>query len=216
MQAALEHVRAEFGGLNALVNCAGIGLAARTVSSRGPHPLEDFEAVIRVNLVGSFNCIRLAAALMAGNTPNEAGERGVIINSASVAAFRRANRPSGLRCLQGRHRRHDPAHRARPGPQRHPRLHDCAGHIRYAAAGQLAGGGARFAGRASALPAAPGQHRPNTLSWRSRSSRTPCSTARRSAWTAPCAWAALDGSAKNSRTVFLKVVRFLDTDSVTR
>ncbi|MYD09503.1 MAG: 3-hydroxyacyl-CoA dehydrogenase [Chloroflexi bacterium] len=87
VQAALDTTRAEFGGLNALVNCAGIGLAMRTVSSRGPHPLELFETVIRVNLIGSFNCIRLAAALMAGNAPNDAGERGVIINSASVAAF---------------------------------------------------------------------------------------------------------------------------------
>ena len=87
VQAALKLTQAEFGGLNVLVNCAGIGLATRTISSRGPHPLEHFETVIRVNLIGSFNCIRLAAALMAGAAPNEAGERGVIINSASVAAF---------------------------------------------------------------------------------------------------------------------------------
>lgn len=87
VQAALELTQAEFGGLNALINCAGIGIATRTISSRGPHPLAHFEMVIRVNLIGSFNCIRLAAALMAGNEPNEAGERGVIINSASVAAY---------------------------------------------------------------------------------------------------------------------------------
>jgi len=87
VQAALVHTRAEFGGLNALVNCAGIGLAMRTISSRGPHSLDLFETVIRINLIGSFNCIRLAAALMADNAPNDAGERGVIINSASVAAF---------------------------------------------------------------------------------------------------------------------------------
>ena len=87
VQAALDLTTAEFGGLNVLVNCAGIGIATRTISSRGPHPLEQFETVIRVNLIGSFNCIRLAAALMAGNEANEAGERGVIINSASVAAF---------------------------------------------------------------------------------------------------------------------------------
>ncbi len=85
--AALELGAAEFGGLNVLVNCAGIGLAIRTTSSRGPHPLEAFETVIRVNLIGSFNCIRLAATLMAGNAPKAGGERGVIINSASVAAF---------------------------------------------------------------------------------------------------------------------------------
>ena len=87
VQAALEQTCAAFGGLNALVNCAGVGLAMRTISSRGPHPLELFETAIRVNLIGSFNCIRLAATLMAGNAPDETGERGVIINSASVAAF---------------------------------------------------------------------------------------------------------------------------------
>ena len=87
VQAALDLTQAEFGGINVLVNCAGIGIATRTISSRGPHPLEHFETVIRVNLIGSFNCIRLAAALMASNEPNEAGERGVIVNSASVAAF---------------------------------------------------------------------------------------------------------------------------------
>ena len=87
VQAAMEFTTAEFGGLNVLVNCAGIGVAIRTTSSRGPHPLEQFETVIRVNLIGTFNCIRLAATVMAGNQANASGERGVIINSASVAAY---------------------------------------------------------------------------------------------------------------------------------
>ncbi len=87
VQAALEMVLSELGGLNVLVNCAGIGIAQRTTGSRGPHPLEQFETVIRVNLIGSFNCIRLAATLMMENEPGESGERGLIINSASVAAF---------------------------------------------------------------------------------------------------------------------------------
>ena len=86
-QAALEFTVAEYGGLNALVNCAGIGVAVRTTSSRGPHPLDLFETVLRVNLIGSFNCIRLAATAMAGNAPGTNGERGLIINTASVAAF---------------------------------------------------------------------------------------------------------------------------------
>lgn len=87
VQAALDVTSAQFGGLNVLINCAGIGVAMRTTSSRGPHPLDVFDTVIRINLIGTFNCIRLAATMMAGNEPKESGERGVIINSASVAAF---------------------------------------------------------------------------------------------------------------------------------
>jgi len=84
---ALDCTISEFGRLNALINCAGIGIAIRTLSSRGPHPLDLFETVLRVNLIGSFNVIRLASALMADNKPLASGERGVIINTASVAAF---------------------------------------------------------------------------------------------------------------------------------
>lgn len=85
--AALEGARERFGGLNVLVNCAGIGTAMKTVGKSGPARLEDFTRVINVNLIGTFNCIRLAAALMAKNSPGADGERGVVINSASVAAF---------------------------------------------------------------------------------------------------------------------------------
>jgi 3-hydroxyacyl-CoA dehydrogenase / 3-hydroxy-2-methylbutyryl-CoA dehydrogenase len=84
---ALDQARERFGAIHVLVNCAGIGLAQRTVGRQGPAPLDDFTRVIQVNLVGTFNCIRLAAAAMAGNAPTADGERGVIINTASVAAF---------------------------------------------------------------------------------------------------------------------------------
>lgn len=87
VQAAVNLAKSDFGGLNTLVNCAGIILAMRTLGKQGAHPLDAFEKVIRINLVGAFNCIRLAAAAMAQNTPNKEGERGVIINTASVAAF---------------------------------------------------------------------------------------------------------------------------------
>ena len=87
VRAALEFTSSEFGALNILVNCAGVGIAIRTTSSRGPHPLDLFETVIRVNLIGTFNCIRLASTMMASKEPNAGGERGVIINTASVAAF---------------------------------------------------------------------------------------------------------------------------------
>jgi NAD(P)-dependent dehydrogenase (short-subunit alcohol dehydrogenase family) len=73
--------------LAGLVNCAGIGPPAKTVGKEGPHSLELFTKVIHINLIGSFNMIRLAAAAMIGNTPDAEGERGVIINTASVAAF---------------------------------------------------------------------------------------------------------------------------------
>jgi len=86
-QAAVDLARERFGGLNGLVNCAGIGPAERVVGKKGPHRLESFAAVIGVNLVGAFNMIRLAAAAIATGTPNAAGERGVIINTASVAAW---------------------------------------------------------------------------------------------------------------------------------
>jgi NAD(P)-dependent dehydrogenase (short-subunit alcohol dehydrogenase family) len=77
----------EFGGLQALVNCAGIAIGEKTVGKEGPHSLEKFARVININLIGSFNMIRLAADAMSKLQPNAAGERGVIVNTASVAAF---------------------------------------------------------------------------------------------------------------------------------
>jgi NAD(P)-dependent dehydrogenase (short-subunit alcohol dehydrogenase family) len=77
-----------FGGLNGAINCAGIAIAERVAGREGPHALDRFERVVRVNLIGTFNVIRLAAAAMAANEPRgESGERGVIVNTASVAAF---------------------------------------------------------------------------------------------------------------------------------
>ena len=87
VQAALDFARSEFGGFDVVVNCAGVGLAMRATSSRGAHPLDLFETVIRINLIGTFNVIRLAATAMSNNRANDDGERGVIINTASVAAF---------------------------------------------------------------------------------------------------------------------------------
>ncbi len=87
IQNAINTALSVFGSLNIVVNCAGIGMAMRTTSKNGPHPLEVFETVIKVNLIGTFNVIRLAATAMANNAPNSGDERGVIINTASVAAF---------------------------------------------------------------------------------------------------------------------------------
>jgi len=77
----------EFGGLHGLINCAGIALAERAVGKEGPHRLESFSRVINVNLIGTFNMIAVAATTMSKGEPSAAGERGVIINTASVAAF---------------------------------------------------------------------------------------------------------------------------------
>jgi NAD(P)-dependent dehydrogenase (short-subunit alcohol dehydrogenase family) len=75
------------GELRLAVSCAGIGWAERTVKKDGPAALEPFEAVVRVNLIGTFNVLRLAAAAMAGNEPDAAGERGAVVMTASIAAF---------------------------------------------------------------------------------------------------------------------------------
>ena len=78
---------AEGGGLHAAVNCAGIAPAERVLGRQGPHSLERFAKVVQVNLIGTFNVTRLAAEAMAANDPGPDGERGVIVNTASVAAF---------------------------------------------------------------------------------------------------------------------------------
>jgi NAD(P)-dependent dehydrogenase (short-subunit alcohol dehydrogenase family) len=84
---AMDAANAHLGGINVLVNCAGIGAAARTLGRAGPARLADFSRVVEVNLIGTFNCIRLAAPYMAKNAPTADGERGVVVNTASVAAF---------------------------------------------------------------------------------------------------------------------------------
>lgn len=84
---AIEHAASLFGGVNTAVNSAGISPAARTAGKKGPMDLALFERTVRVNLIGTFNVIRLAAAKMLANEPDGDGERGVIVNTASVAAF---------------------------------------------------------------------------------------------------------------------------------
>lgn len=87
VEAAFAKAREAHGAARILVNCAGIGPAAKTYSSKGMHPLDMFEKVIAINLIGTFNCIRRASADMASLEPMESGERGVCINTASVAAY---------------------------------------------------------------------------------------------------------------------------------
>jgi NAD(P)-dependent dehydrogenase (short-subunit alcohol dehydrogenase family) len=86
-QGAVDAALKNFNGLQGLVNCAGIAIAERTVKKDGPHALASFARIVNINLIGTFNMIRLAAVMMAKGQPNAVGERGVIVNTASVAAY---------------------------------------------------------------------------------------------------------------------------------
>jgi NAD(P)-dependent dehydrogenase (short-subunit alcohol dehydrogenase family) len=104
---AIDTAISAFGSLNGAINCAGIGVAERTVGKDAPHSLATFRRVIEVNLIGTFNVIRLAATQMSRQEPTAGGERGVIVNTASVAAPRlppltvKSGRPPILRQRAG-------------------------------------------------------------------------------------------------------------------
>lgn len=87
VNAAMEAARAHMGGINLLVNCAGVIGAARVLGKNGPMSGDFFTKVVHINLIGTFLCDKAAAAIMQQNTPNEDGERGLLIHTASVAAF---------------------------------------------------------------------------------------------------------------------------------
>lgn len=87
VRAAIEAAKAFMGGITLAVNCAGVATAGRALGREGPWPAENFERVIRINLVGTFIVTKEAAAVMQLNEPNEQGERGVVIGTASIAAF---------------------------------------------------------------------------------------------------------------------------------
>ncbi|CAN5215635.1 3-hydroxyacyl-CoA dehydrogenase [soil metagenome] len=87
VQGAIDAALEAFGGLHGVVNCAGVAAAEKVLGRNGPHSLDSFSKLVQVNLIGTFNVIRLAAGAMRENEPAESGERGVIVNTASVAAF---------------------------------------------------------------------------------------------------------------------------------
>jgi NAD(P)-dependent dehydrogenase (short-subunit alcohol dehydrogenase family) len=87
VEAAVAAAAQADGGLRISVHCAGVGWAEKTAGTRGPHQLQPFETVIAINLVGTFNALRFAAAAMLGNEPDAEGERGVCVNTASIAAY---------------------------------------------------------------------------------------------------------------------------------
>ena len=84
---AIEEALQSFGGLHGAINCAGVASAEKVLGREGPHSLESFAKVVQINLVGTFNVVRLVAEVMVNNKPAESGERGVIVNTASVAAY---------------------------------------------------------------------------------------------------------------------------------
>jgi NAD(P)-dependent dehydrogenase (short-subunit alcohol dehydrogenase family) len=86
-QAAVDLCVSAFGAIHGAINCAGVAPGERVVGKAGPHSLANFEKTVRINLVGTFNVIRLAAARMTTQSPTESGERGVIVNTSSVASF---------------------------------------------------------------------------------------------------------------------------------
>ncbi len=87
VRTAISKTMEVFGAIHIVINCAGTGDAIKVHSKRGPYPLDLFTRVVQINLIGTFNVIRLAVEQMVNNTPTEEGEKGVIINTASVAAF---------------------------------------------------------------------------------------------------------------------------------
>jgi NAD(P)-dependent dehydrogenase (short-subunit alcohol dehydrogenase family) len=87
VEAAIAQAARHFGAIHIAVNCAGVGRASRTISKDGPHPLDLFSKVVQINLIGTFNVIRMVAIQMAKNKADAEGERGVIINTASIAAY---------------------------------------------------------------------------------------------------------------------------------
>ena len=87
VQAAVDNAAAADGGLRISICCAGTGWAQKVAGSKGPHPLMPFETIIQINLIGTFNVLRFAAAAMIATEPGEDGERGVCVNTASIAAF---------------------------------------------------------------------------------------------------------------------------------
>ena len=172
------------GTLRGLVNCAGVAPAVKTVGKDGPHPLDVFQRTVNINLVGTFNMARLAADAMGKTEAGDSGERGIIINTASVAAFdgqigqaaygsskaavvgmtlpmARDLARSGIRVMT-----------IAPGIFETPMLMGMPEEVRDVAR------------QDGAVPAAPRPCRTNTPTWPRRSSKTPCSMAKPSASTA--------------------------------
>ena len=128
-----------FGPLRGAINCAGILAASRVVGRDGPHDLELFSRVVQVNLVGTFNVLRLAADAMSKSEPDEQGERGGDRQHVVGISLRRATRASRVFGIEGRSRRNDVADRAGTEPIRHSCRGRCAGSVQHRHDGRRAG-----------------------------------------------------------------------------
>jgi len=87
VQDAIDKTVYDFGSIHVLINCAGVGTPAKVLGKKGPMPIDEFNQVLQINLMGTMNVVRLVAEKMVQNSPNEDGEKGVVINTASTAAF---------------------------------------------------------------------------------------------------------------------------------
>ena len=130
VQNALAVAKQHFGGVQVVINCAGIIGVGRVVGKEGPYDLASFSRTIQVNLIGTFNVIRLAAAMMAQQRARRRARTGRDHQHRLGGGLRRPDRAGRLFGLQGGRRVDDPAHRPRIGPLRHSRGDDCAGRIR--------------------------------------------------------------------------------------
>jgi len=152
-QAAVDMAIREFGSLHGLVSCAGILGASRIVGRDGPHDLAVFRQVIEVNLVGTFNMLRLAASAMSLNAPSAEGERGVIVNTASISVFEGQIGQAAYSASKGGRRIADVACGPRAFEVRDSRGCDCTGCVRDGHDVGRARRGPRFAGRSVGLSA---------------------------------------------------------------
>ena len=155
--ANVDAAKAFLGGLNATINCAGILGAGRVLGRDGAMKLSQFQTTVMVNLVGSFNVAKAAAALMQHNEAGDDGERGVIVNTASVAAYEGQIGQAAYSASKGGVVAHDPADGARAVALRHPRDDRRAGHLLDADGRWHARRRAAVAGRVDSVSVAPGQ-----------------------------------------------------------
>ena len=178
----------ELGEFRGAVNCAGVASAEKVLGREGPHSLDSFAKVVQVNLVGTFNVIRLAAEAMSQQRTIREWGAGRHRQHGQRGGFRRPDRAGGLRRVQGRRRLPDPPRSPRARQKRHPRHDHSPRHLRHPDDGRPARRRPRVFGRSGPLPLASRASPRSTRISSSTSWRTRCSTARSSGSTARSGW----------------------------